>query len=173
MQYKMILPALLAIAMPFLGWGQELKYTIDGRIESDSALTGYIYLIGKGVKKDSVLLTNNSYHFSGIMEQPGVHVYLEWFDVPASEVKNEDIAKYKDRDIGFFLSPSNVQITHTWPFSKAKITGSPLQADIEAIQADVKASQDVDGAVKRFILAHPASWMSYLVLQDRAKAFGG
>jgi peroxiredoxin len=173
MKYKLILPALIGMAMPLLGFSQEMKFTIDGKIKSDSALKGYIYLIGKGIQRDSAQLVNNSYHFSGIMTQPGAHVYLEWFDKPMKELKDADIAAYKDRDIGFFLEPSTVQLTHAMPFSNVKITGSKLQLDMEELQADVKVNKDIDGAVKRFILSHPSSWISYMVLQDKAKSFGG
>lgn len=171
MKYKFLLPAMMA--MPMLGSAQEMKYKVDGRIDTDSVLNGTVYIIGKGIKNDSVRLVNNTYHFEGIMEQPGTQAYVEWYEVPRNQVEKAGPAAWKDRSAGFFLQPANVTLLHSLPFSKVKVTGSGMQTEMEGVQADVKAHQDIDGAVKRTILAHPSSWLSYMLLKDRAKSFGG
>ncbi|SEW35006.1 TlpA disulfide reductase family protein [Chitinophaga arvensicola] len=173
MNYKIILPTLLSIGFSIQGYSQQMTYTLDGTIATDSVLKGTVYIIGKGIKKDSVKLVNNRYHFEGTMEQPGLQAYVEWYDIPLEQLIKSGSTDWKDRSMGFFLEPSHVTITHPLPFSKGKVTGSHMQAEMEAVKADVSANNDIDGAVKRTILSHPASWLSYLLLKDRAKTLGG
>lgn len=173
MTYKLILPALMCLALSIQGYSQDMKYTLDGKIDTDSVLRGTVYIIGKGIKRDSVKLVNNRYHFEGTMEQPGLQAYVEWYDIPLEQMLKSGSTEWKNHSMGFFLEPAHVTITHSLPFSKGKVTGSGMQAGMEEIQADVKANKDIDGAVKRFILSHPGSWLSYMLLKDRSKSLGG
>lgn len=163
----------MAMAVASTGSAQSMKYTLDGKINTDSVLGGIVYIVGKGIKHDSTKLVSNAYHFEGIMEQPGAQVYVEWYDMPKDQVIKAGPDAWKDRSAGFFIEPAHVNIIHSLPFSKVKVMGSNMQAEMEGVQADVKEHHDIDGAVKRTIIAHPSSWLSYMLLKDRAKSFGG
>jgi peroxiredoxin len=171
MNYKKMLPALFALVMPLISFAQQMKYTIDGTITtvSDSAAERFVYIIGRGIKKDSVKVINNTYHFAGEMEVPCAQVYIEWH-TPAEHMWG---AKTLDRTLNMFLDTTHITIAHTPNFSKAKITGSKMQDGMHELSEDVKANNNIDAAVKRFIIHHPDYWLSYMVLQDRAKSLGG
>jgi len=173
MKNKLLIAGLLILAFPAIALSQEFKYTIDGKIECDTALKGTVYIIGKGIKRDSCILKNNTYHFEGNLAQPGVQAYVEWYDMPYADVVKQGMDYFKGRSKGIFLESSHITAVHQQPFEKAVITGSRLQADIEGLQRQIRQTNNIDAAVRQYIETHPASWLSYVMLADRAKSLGG
>ena len=173
MKHNLVLPALLVTGLPGLALGQDFHYSLEGKIESDTLLKGTVYIIGKGIKRDSCLLKSNTYHFSGTLATPGVQAYVEWYEVPYNEVMQYGPKAYEGRSKAIYLEPATIRAVHQLPFSKAKITGSKLQADVEQISSELKKTNNLEHVAKNYILTHPASWLSYALLVDRAKSFGG
>lgn len=171
MNYKKILPAIIAMALPVLSFGQQMKYSIDGTITqtSDSAAERFVYIIGKGIKRDSVKPVNNTYHFAGNMEIPGPQAYIEWH-TPKEHMFG---AGTLDRTLNIFLDTTHITIVHNGPFSKAKVTGSKMQDGMRELSQEVVGGASIDNAVTHFITHHPDYWLSYMVLKDRAKSLGG
>ena len=172
MKYNVVLPALFVAGLPCLAFGQNWQYSLDGKIQSDTLLKGTVYIVGKGIKRDSCLLKNNTYHFSGAMAIPGVHAFVEWYELPYYEVMKAGPAAYEGRSKALYLESTKIKIVHKLPFSKATITGSQLQADAEQLGVEMKKTPNLDFVARNYIQTHPASWLSYLLLADRAKSFG-
>jgi peroxiredoxin len=174
MKSRIILFALFIAIAPGMVRAQERKFTLEGKIESDTLEKGYVYMMGGGLKRDSCLLQNNTYHFSGVLSKPGAMVSIEWLEMPIGE-----LLKKKGRDVlndisaTIFVEPGTIHVIHRIPFSKATVTGSKIESDMEEVKAAIKKNGDVDMAVKHYVSTHPQSWLSYMLLNDRKKSLGG
>ncbi|MRG44124.1 redoxin domain-containing protein [Chitinophaga sp. SYP-B3965] len=164
---------LLALLLPVFVHAQDKSYVIDGKIKTDSVLVGKIYLYGKGIKRDSCVLKNNTYHFANILEPEGAQAVITWCDAPDEERIRKTGSLAETGAIFFFLSPGNIRIEHELAFDKKTITGSPLQVEYDNVVKAIRASNgDKDPVLKEYIRSHPNSWLSFAFLRDRARYFG-
>lgn len=164
---------LLALLLPALVNAQDKSYVIDGKIKTDSVLAGKIYLYGKGIKRDSCVLKNNAYHFSGVLVPEGAQAVITWHDAPDEERIKKTGSIAETGAIFFFLSPGNIRIEHELAFEKKTITGAALQVEYDNVVKTIRANNgDKDPVLKEYIRSHPNSWLSFAFLRDRAGYFG-
>jgi peroxiredoxin len=172
---KKIWIAALAGFFPALLPAQGTRFVIDGKIATDSVLKGYIYIIGKGVKHDSVPLVNNSYHLEGTLDRPGAMAFISWRDRPMEQELREQHSLLETGTSLVFFSPGeHVQIEHQLDFKKIKVTGSALFADYVSLSKAITADRThMDSILDVYVWQHPGSWLSYLNLQQEIKKWGG
>jgi peroxiredoxin len=169
-----VITMIAAVCLPALLFAQQNEFVIDGKIDTDSSLHGYIYIIGKGVKHDSVQLINNSYHLSGTLKQPGALVYVTWRDRPMEQELREQHSILETGYSMVMLSPGeNIHIVHQLDFKKIKVTGSQMYNDYDSVRKEIVVNKkNVDSVLKGYIWTHPGSWFGFLNLQQKRQKFG-
>jgi peroxiredoxin len=153
----------LTVALPaFLYAGKEQPFSIDGKISSDKPEQGVVYLSyeddGVGMR-DSCVLSGNAYHFSGAMKDGAIQVNLFWRD-PAHGVAFKGFAQ-------FYIEPGKSRVEHTARFGDYQVPGDKLQADnVQMSKLRGKARQLYSDSARWYIHQHPASWLSYVLLEE-------
>ena len=161
----------LALLSPAFLYAQS--FVLDGKINADTLLPGKIYIFGPQFKRDSCELKNNSYHFSGTVEQGGAYIYIVWNDAPTEERIRRTGSMAETGATNIFLSPGEIKVNHTMPFENRTVTGSKWQTEYEAVMKSIKASNGkVDPVLINYISSHPDAWLSYFFLKDRTRSFG-
>lgn len=144
-------------------------FTIDGKITADTAVTGKVYLsyedndIGM---RDSAVLKNNTYHFESIMSDGAIQANIT--------LEDRTLPNRGGRFKGFtqiYVVPGQTTVEHKNNFSPDKVHGSPVQEDADAFEAERKKhnkAHDMDEKeyTVAFIKEHPASWYSYVLLEQ-------
>ncbi len=173
MKKECIIAILLSVLLPAVLYAQSNKFTIEGKIKTDSVLHGMIYLIGKNVKPDSVALVNNRYHFTGTLERPGSAVYISWRDRPLAQQLRETKSILETGSSLLILEAGNIEVEHELDFKHIKVTGSKLHQDYDFISREiVVGKKNADTVLSAYILQHPDSWFSFMNLQQKVRAFG-
>jgi peroxiredoxin len=154
-------------------FAQQSTFRLDGRILSDSAIHGYIYLNyhNKGNlttdTRDSAVITDNAYHFEGHMSDGAVRVVINWNRRPMKL----DTGRNQPRSFALYISDGDhATVRHTADFHDIKIGGSPIQSELDSLSHALSLRQrPPDKIIEDFIRAHPASWLSYLVLNEEVR----
>ncbi len=164
----------IAGCVPALLFAQQTQFTIDGKIDTDSSLHGYIYIVGKGVKHDSVQLVNNTYHLSGMLKQPGTLIYISWRDRPVEQELKETNSVVETGSSMLFVSPGeHIAVKHQLDFQKITVSGSKIYAQYDALHKAIVADRPhMDSLIAADIWQHPDSWLSYMNLKQEVKKFG-
>jgi len=154
--------------LPCLAIAQAQQFVIDGKIASDTIATGKIYLAyednGQGMR-DSAVLVNNTYHFAGAMQDGAIKANISWED----RTKGVRDGRMKGF-VQFYTIPGKVKVTNASVarFHNATITGSPVQQDADQFAAIWRLHQKPDDELEAdFIKAHPASWYSFELMEQR------
>ncbi|WP_165806592.1 redoxin domain-containing protein [Chitinophaga parva] len=146
--------------------GVEQAFTIDGKIASDTAVTGKVYLAyedNDDGQRDSAVLVNNTYHFAGTMKDGAIQA--------AITLEDRSLPNSKGRFKGFsqcYVMPGHTTIAHGPRFSDLHLQGSPVQQDADTFAAQRRMQQGVSEKERTvaFIKAHPASWYSFVLLEQ-------
>lgn len=172
MKRKFIITILLSVLLPPVLYAQNNKFTIEGKIKTNSVLHGMIYLIGKNVKPDSVPLINNSYYFAGILERPGAAIFITWRDRPLAKQLRETKSALETGSSLLFLAPGNIHVEHELNFKHIKVAGSKLHSDYDSIRREIAVNKkNVDTVLSTYIWQHPDSWFGFINLQQKVKVF--
>jgi thiol-disulfide isomerase/thioredoxin len=157
----------LACLLPVLSWSQQSSsYSLSGKILSDTAITGKIYLnypLNGVLTKDSADIRNNTYHFQGTTAEGGIRGVLTWGRRVMSDSATRFVVLYLQAD-------KEVHVQHTPGFRNITITGSTIQAELDSLIAEIGLrKQAPDLVTGRFIEQHPSSWISYIVLDEQVR----
>jgi peroxiredoxin len=146
--------------------GASQSFSINGKINSDTAVTGKVYLNyddNDTGQRDSAVLVNNTYHFEGTMNDGAIRTNIT--------LEDRTLPDRKGRFKGFtqvYVVPGQTSIEHKSNFVLLKIQGSPVQDDEDSFEAlRRKHSIDEKELTVNFIKSHPASWFSYILLEER------
>jgi peroxiredoxin len=164
---------IIAGLLPVLVFGQLNKFVLDGKILSDSSIQGYIYMNyhNKGNlvtdTRDSVLISNNTYHFEGRMTDGAARVVIHWYRRPM----NLDTGRDQHRSMAIFIdADDHVNVQHTANFHNIQVRGSLMQSQMDSMGHVFSLRQrPPDKIIEDFIHQHPASWLSYLYLDDEVR----
>ena len=156
-------------------------FVVKGKISSLNA-PAKIYLVG-GEKPDSATLKNGQFEFKGANQWLGsAELILERKGKLRENYTKQAHFRSPDRTI-VFLEPGPVVVTSPDSLTHARITGGPLTADYQRLnaalkpfsdrfktarsQADYKAiNKEYAQAAMAFIKANPNSWVSLEILQQ-------
>jgi peroxiredoxin len=177
---KHLLSALLLA--PGLSLAQATyPFAVKGKIGSLNA-PAKIYLVG-GEKLDSATLKNGQFEFKGANQWLGsTELILERKGKLRENYTKQSYFRSPDR-ITVFLEPGPVVVTSSDSLTHARITGGPLMADYQRLDAALKPasnrfktaksqaefkviSQEYAQAAMAFIKANPKSWVSLEILQQ-------
>jgi peroxiredoxin len=142
------------------------QFTIDGKIASDTAVTGKIYLAYNDKdeeQRDSTTLVNNTYHFTESIADGAIqaNVSLEDRTLPNRNGRFKGFSQ-------FYVAAGQTTAAHGPRFSDVKIDGSAVQQDADAFSALRKKHDTPEKELAMaFIGSHPASWYSFVLLDER------
>lgn len=186
----------LALLVPALAWAQQphsapasYPYQLRGQLGTFNA-PAKVYLVRGGERLDSATLQNGHFELNGTTPQPmTASLVLErqgrlqdgWRRVLGGEMRKY-FFESPDR-IRLFMEPGPVVVTSPDSVRKALVKGGQLTVDFQQREASIKLLQDkrlkaslkmdfvaLNSALaqvdKDFIKAHPASWVSFEVLQQ-------
>lgn len=151
--------------IPGVAANSSRKFTIDGKIVADTAVTGKIYLsyedndIGQ---RDSSDIVNNTYHLSGTMKDGAIraNITLEDRSLPSRNGRFKGLSQ-------FYISEGATMVTHGPRFSDVKMNSSVAQQDAEAFDALRRKHEIPEMDLKEaFIKSHPTSWFSFVLLEE-------
>ncbi|ANI88656.1 hypothetical protein A9P82_04760 [Arachidicoccus ginsenosidimutans] len=174
---KKLLTILCAGLLPALSFAQQNKFTLNGKILSDSAINGYIYISyhnkGNLVTNitDSAKITNNTYHYEGAFIDGAALIVINWYK---RDMKKP--AGYNPRtsifDIGVYIAAGEkVSVQHKADFTDVTIKGATVQAQYDSLKHQLSLKQHPpDVVMNDFIRRHPASWLSYMVLDQEVRS---
>ena len=178
----------LALAQPHAP--AAYPYVIKGRIAQLNA-PAKVYLMLGGERLDSTTLQHGRFALTGTTPQPlTATLVLErqgrlqdgWREQMMGGERRKQFFESPDR-IRLFLEPGPVVVTSPDSMRNARVQGGRLTADYQQHQAALQLMQDnrkkahprgdflaylheVAQADQAFIHAHPASWVSFEVLQE-------
>lgn len=156
-----ILQAFLAICLPLSLTAQHKPFVIEGRIESDTAVKGYICLEYEheegGYGRDTAYIHDNTYRFKGHLEkEDAIEANLFWLQ--GHDRQFHGFAQ-------FYVGPGTTRVVHQSRFNTFTVSGSPVQADNEALtRQNREAGRNRAAAQRDFIRQHPDSWISFVTL---------
>jgi len=156
----------LAGLLPCLAKAQTQKFSIEGKIQADTVVTGKMYLAYNDngqEKRDSANLVNNAWHLQGVMEDGAIR----------ANVTLEDRTKEPRRGrmkgfLQFYAVPGKVMVSTTAQFNKSTISGSKAQEEKRLIDSlrGKKGTND-NQIIAAFIKSHPNSWISVVLLDEK------
>jgi peroxiredoxin len=152
---KNIWPFLLAACLPFHGKAQEKHFLIEGTIQADTAVKGFICLQydhqdGSYIR-DTAYIHQNTYRFEGHLEnEDAICANLFWHTAPGPNFAG--FAQY-------YVGADTVRVVHQGGFNTFTVSGSPAQEDNGALKKLMKQDER-----HLFIYQHPDSWISFLTL---------
>ncbi|OQP47458.1 hypothetical protein A4H97_08170 [Niastella yeongjuensis] len=166
---KPIIVAMMGL-LPFITKAQTQKFSIDGKIDADTAVTGKIYLAyndnGQEMR-DSANLVNNTWHLQGVMQDGAIRASVSLED-RTKELRRGRMKGF----VQFYAGPEKVTVSTNAQFSKSMITGSPLQEEANNFESLRRKNEQADSeVVTGFIKTHPNSWLSVLLLEERMIRF--
>ncbi len=167
---KIILAALTGL-LPVLASAQTQKFVLDGKIQADTLSVGKIYMAWNDngeEKRDSSIIQNNTYHFTGSIIDGAIRVNLFWRNpikgMPESKAAFKGFAQ-------FYAVAGKVSVVHKSNFAIVNIIGSPVQDDNNLLDQELRAKARPEIEVKTaYIESHPDSWLSYIMLENLVKA---
>ena len=163
MKKRNVLQALLAICLPLSLAAQQKPFVIEGRIESDTAVKGYIRLEyeheGGGYGRDTAYIHNNTYRFKGHLEkEDAIRASLFWLQGHSSQFQG--FAQ-------FYAGSGTTRVVHQSRFNTFTVSGSPVQVDNELLARQTREAGRNQAAARRgFIRQHPDSWISFVTLNS-------
>ena len=126
---------------PFLALGQEKgkAFKVSGKMDRMAMKVEWVFMqyrMGGEWKTDSFKLAENSYSFSGKLEEPS----LARLRVKYAETEpGKRVAMNNKRDMAtIFLQPGKIKVVSEDSFSNIKVKGSPAHVEYAKLQAQVK-----------------------------------
>lgn len=163
---------LLASFLPAFSQAQN-TFRIEGRIISDSAIHGYIYMnhylngTHGTYQMDSALIENNSYHFEGRMTDGADRAVIHWNRRPMK--LDTGMKAYRSMAV-WVGAGDDAHVEHTADYHNIKITSSPVQAQLDSLSHEISLKQrPFDKVIDDFVRAHPSSWVSYIALDQEVR----
>ena len=160
---------MLVCALPVLGFAQQ-NYTIQGQVgKLNKPAKAFLRLNSGGNPKiDSVYIKNGKFEFKGTIPSPmEAHLRIIHDDLPF------DPAKPAKQDVlPFLIEGTTIKFVSTDSIKNAKISGSPLNAENERVNAMLKPIYDqydaLDAEYKSKSLADQQDPKYIQTLEDRA-----
>jgi len=141
------------------------SFNLDGKILSDTMLKGKVYLQYEddgGAGRDSCILVNNTYHFSGVIKDGAIKANLFW-KKPADGQHFSGFAQ-------FYMAPGNTRVIHQARFNTFDVPGSAVQKENQWLNnLQNRHSEVYADSAKLFIRQHPDSWISYVALETMTR----
>ncbi|HEY0175236.1 MAG TPA: TlpA disulfide reductase family protein [Pedobacter sp.] len=154
--------------LPFLAAAQQHKLILNGTIQSDTAVTGKIYLsfpVNHMQTTDSTTIKNNTYHFEKVTEDGGVRGVIHW----VGKRSLPDSIRYKSIVV-FLEADKEVSVKHTVNFKTVEITGSQFNTDYNNFEKELALKKrPFDRTGSDFIKQHPSSWLSFMILDEETR----
>ena len=146
---------LLAVCLPFYGKAQEKPFLIEGTIQADTAVKGYVCLQydhqDGSYTRDTAYVNHNTYRFDGYIRDEGaICANLFWHKGPGP-----DFAGFAQ----FYVGADTVRVVHQGGFNAFTVSGSPTQEDNGTLKRFMKPDER-----RLFIYQHPDSWISFILL---------
>jgi peroxiredoxin len=162
---------LCIVLLPFIVNAQQGgKLIIDGKIESDTMVTGKIflqYIDNDTDTRDSAEITGNLYHFERSIHDGAIVASL--FLYPTANGIRIPKSPFKGF-AQFYVEPGHATVIHNTNFKITDIKGSQIELDARKVRSQERARLKADTLLYAdFIAANPDSWLSFLLLEKMVK----
>ena len=155
----------LAEIIPSSATTQSRSFELNGRVNADTLLPGKIYLQYEDdgiAMRDSCVLTDNTYHFTGVMKDGAIKANLFW--------KQPADGKHFSGFAQFYMAPGNTHVIHQARFNTFDVPGSLVQEENKWLNTlSARHSDKYADSASAFIRQHPDSWISYVALENMTR----
>lgn len=156
----------LATLIPGVTTATGGKFTIDGKIISDTAVTGKIYLAYEDNdegQRDSTEIINNTYHLTGTIKDGAIRANVSLEDRTLPDRKG----RFKAFSQFYIGAGQTTTVIHSPRFSDIQVNGSSVQDDATTFEALRKKHEMPEKELGiSFIAQHPNSWYSFVLLEE-------